>query len=65
MEIKRIEELHRRGIVSFAGLERAKIIVRYAEIRKKHKTNEDAYFALSIEFNKSEYTIRNIILGCR
>lgn len=61
MDLKKIEELHKKGIVSYAGLERARIITRFEEIRNNHKTLGEVYFVLSQEFCLSEYRIRNII----
>ena len=61
MELKKIKELHKKGIVTFSGLRRAEILIRFEEIRKNHRTNEDVYFQLSEEFCLSEYRIRNII----
>lgn len=61
MNIKRIEELHKKGIVTCAGLERAKIIIRFEEIKGDYKTLSEVYFIIGQEFCLSEYRIRNII----
>lgn len=65
MDLKRIEELHKKGIVSYAGLERARIIVRFEEIRSRYDTLSEVYFVLGQEFHLSEYRIRNIIQECK
>ena len=65
MELKKIKELHKKGIVTFSGLRRAEILIRFSEIRGNHRTNEDVYFQLADEFCLSEYRIRNIIQESR
>lgn len=65
MNIKNIKELHKKGIVSYAGVKRAEIYIRFKEIKGKYKTLSEVYFVLSEEFCLSEYRIRNIIRECK
>lgn len=65
MDLNKIKELYEKGIVSYSGYQRAKILVRFNEIKGKYKTLGETYFVLSQEFNLSELSIRDIVRKCR
>lgn len=61
MDIKKIKELHARGIVSESGLIRAKIINRFEEVKNSGQKKADLYFKIGDEFCLSEGRVKNII----
>ena len=62
IDIEKVKQLHAKGIVSEAGLIRAKIINRYESVRCNGKKS-DIYYKLANEFHLSEGRVKNIITG--
>lgn len=62
IDLQKIKELHKKGIVSESGLIRAKIIHRYESIRGSDKKSE-LYYKIGNEFCRSEGRVKNIITG--
>lgn len=60
IDVDYIETLFDYGVVTYAGFEKAKIIIDYLK-NENTMSKVDNYFILSEKYNKSELTIRNII----
>lgn len=61
VDIEQIETLHNKGIVTYAGVKRAKIINRFFELRKSGKPKMDCYIKISDEFYCNESYARKIV----
>lgn len=62
LNIPELEYLYERGILTRAGLERGFIVNAYIDLRNGETLIKDVYIILSRKYNKSEHTIKNIIL---
>lgn len=62
IDINKLSELQKTGVVTRASVERAKIINDFYMLRPKFRRIEMLYWKLSEKHNKSYYTIRNIII---
>lgn len=63
IDLARLEFLFEKSIVTRAGLERGHIVNDYIDMKKKDIPVIDIYIKLSQKHNKSEYTIKNIVLN--
>lgn len=61
IDLNKIKELHRKGIVTFAGVKRAKIINRFFELRKKSIPKMDCYIKIADEVNANYSYVRKIV----
>jgi len=62
IDLQKIKELHKKGIVSESGLIRAKIITRFEQLKGSDK-KADLYHKIGNEFCLSEGRVKNIITG--
>lgn len=61
LEINEIEQLHLLGIVTYAGLKKARIINRFFRLREKGIPKMDCYIRISDEFHTDDTYIRKIV----
>lgn len=62
LDLNKIKELHKKGIVLESGLIKAKIINRYENLRSStHWKKADLYYRVADEFCLSEGRVRNIV----